>query len=166
MSRREQIKMSEQEVLGFLREQRAVTCATLGPRGWPHLMPLWYVLRETADGGQPRIWSWTYAASQKVRNLERDPRATLQVESGSSYEELRGVMFECDVVVHRELDSVAGLGAEIMLRYSVPPGVEPPAEMPSAAREMIDKQAPKRVGLEFVELRRSTWDHRKLAGVY
>ena len=69
--------MSEQEAAAFLAEERKVTCATVGPRGWPHLMPLWYVLREPhrrgADGGGPRLWAWTYAASQKVRNLERDP---------------------------------------------------------------------------------------------
>ena len=72
-----------------------------GATGWPHLMPLWYVVR---DG---RLWSWTYAKSQKVRNLERDPRATLQVEAGVEYEVLRGVMLERDVTIHRETDDVA-----------------------------------------------------------
>ena len=56
-------------------------------------MPLWYVVRDPASAG-PQLWAWTYAASQKVRNLERDPRATLQVEAGEDYEELRGVMLE------------------------------------------------------------------------
>ncbi|HYM55878.1 MAG TPA: pyridoxamine 5'-phosphate oxidase family protein, partial [Solirubrobacteraceae bacterium] len=88
--------MSEAEVASFLAEERTVTCATAGPRGWPHLMPLWYVLREVppgdGDAPGPRVWAWTYAASQKVRNLERDPRATLQVEAGELYQELRGVM--------------------------------------------------------------------------
>ena len=51
-------------------------CATNGRDGFPHLMPLWYVVR---DG---ELWAWTFAKSQKVRNLERDPRATLQVEAG------------------------------------------------------------------------------------
>ena len=69
-------------------------------------MPLWYVLRDARRRRSPgpRLWAWTYAVSQKVRNLERDPRATLQVEAGEAYEELRGVMLECDVVVHRDLD--------------------------------------------------------------
>jgi hypothetical protein len=31
--------------------------------------------------------------------------------------------------------------------------------------EMVDKQAAKRVALEFSERRRATWDHRKLASV-
>jgi nitroimidazol reductase NimA-like FMN-containing flavoprotein (pyridoxamine 5'-phosphate oxidase superfamily) len=96
MSRRDQIKMGEVEAAAFLAEERTVTCATVGPRGWPHLMPLWYVLRgndevppgdsagEGTDGAGPRLWSWTYAVSQKVRNLERDPRATCRSRPASS----------------------------------------------------------------------------------
>ena len=76
--------MAGEEVAGFLDQQRVVTCATNGRDGWPHLMPLWYVVR---DG---ELWSWTYAKSQKVRNIERDDRVTLQVETGHEYQELRG----------------------------------------------------------------------------
>jgi PPOX class probable F420-dependent enzyme len=152
MSRRDQIRMTDEEVDAFLDEQRTVICATNGRDGWPHLMPLWYVVR---DG---RLWSWTYAKSQKTRNLERDGRATLQVESGTDYEQLRGVMFECEVTLHRDVDDVAALGIEIFARYG--------AELGDELRDMVDKQAPKRVGLEFVERSRVTWDHRKLAGVY
>src|SRR5271168_352094 len=138
MSRREQIRMSEAEVATFLGEERTVTCATAGPRGWPHLMPLWYVLRDPGkDGPSPRVWAWTYGSSQKVRNLQRDPRASLQVEAGESYELLRGVMLECDVVIHRDLDTVAPLGAAILLRNSVPRGVEPPGELPSEANDAL-----------------------------
>jgi len=159
--------MSEGEAASFLAEERTVTCATAGPRGWPHLMPLWYVLRD-APGGEPgpRLWAWTYAVSQKVRNMERDPRATLQVEAGESYELLRGVMLECDVVVHRDPDVVRTLGHEIFARYASPRG-EPPAEdLPAEVGAVVDAQALKRVALEFVELRRATWDHRKLGGTY
>jgi hypothetical protein len=152
MSRRAQIAMDDQEVLAFLRDSRTVICATQGARGWPHLMPLWYVLRE----GQP--WAWTFAKSQKARNLERDPRATLQVEAGEAYAELRGVMLECDVVVHRELELVTALGVEIFTRYGEGP--------PERVREMVERQAPKRVGLQFLERRRASWDHRKLGGAY
>jgi general stress protein 26 len=165
VSRREQIKMSDAEVAAFLEHERVLTCATFGPRGWPHLMPLWYVLREGA-GGTPRLWAWTYASSQKARNLERDPRATLQVEAGESYEELRGVALECDVSVHRDLDTVAALGQEIFRRYAARRGQAPVAELHAEVAEMVARQAGKRVGLEFVERHRATWDHRKLAGVY
>jgi hypothetical protein len=188
VSRREQIKMSEEEAAAFLAEERTVVCATVGPRGWPHLMPLWYVLRD-APRGEPgsaapaaptglsvlpaptgstasQIWAWTYAASQKTRNLERDPRATLQVEAGQQYQELRGVMLECETVIHRDLETVAALGHEIFARYASPPGDPPASELPTEVGEMVDRQALKRVALQFFERRRSTWDHRKLAGVY
>ena len=90
-SRRDAIQLTDDEVLAFLDEQRTLICATNGRDGWPHLMPLWYVVR---DG---ELWAWTFAKSQKVRNLERDPRATVQIETGETYDQLRGVMFECEV---------------------------------------------------------------------
>jgi PPOX class probable F420-dependent enzyme len=153
VSRRDQIRLSDDEVLDLLADQRTVICATNGRDGWPHLMPLWYVVR---DG---RLWSWTYAKSQKVRNLERDPRVTLQVEAGEHYEQLRGVMLECEATIHRETDVVATLGTEIFERYTE-------GELTDEVRTMVAGQAPKRVALEFVERSRATWDHRKLAGVY
>jgi hypothetical protein len=156
--------MSDEEAAAFLAGERVLTCATLGPRGWPHLMPLWYVLRDA--GGETRLWAWTYAASQKTRNIERDPRATLQVEAGESYEELRGVSLECDVTVHRDLDTVAALGLEIFRRYASPRGAEPVEELHEQVAHMVERQAAKRVGLEFIERHRATWDHRKLGGVY
>lgn len=159
--------MSDAEVASFLAEERTVTCATAGPRGWPHLMPLWYVLRTPPAGeAAPRLWSWTYAVSQKVRNLERDPRVTLQVEAGEQYQELRGVMLECEVTIHRDVETVGALGHEIFTRYATPRGEPPVEELPAEVAEMVAKQAAKRVALEFVEVRRASWDHRKLGGVY
>ena len=155
MSRRDQIRMSDAEVLAFLEEERTVVCATNGRRGWPHLMPLWYVLRPTGDEGAPEVWAWTFAKSQKAKNLERDPRATLQIEAGEAYDQLRGVMLECDVTVHRDVDLLRAFGLELYARY---------AEVDDGVREMVDNQAPKRIALQFVERSRATWDHRKLGG--
>jgi hypothetical protein len=167
VSRREQIQMDEEEVASFLSEERTVTCATVGPRGWPHLMPLWYVLRPSPAGeAGPRLWAWTYAASQKVRNLERDPRATLQVETGEQYQELRGVMLECEVVIHREPGTVGALGGEIFARYASPRGEAAGTELAGEVAAMVKAQASKRAGLEFIERRRASWDHRKLGGSY
>jgi len=154
MSRRDEIKMTPEEVLAFLEEERVMVCATNGRDGFPHLMPLWYVLR----GGE--VWAWTFAKSQKVKNLERDARATLQVEAGEQYQQLRGVMLRCDVELVRDTDAVAELGREIFARYT-------PGGLTGDVGAMVDRQAPKRVGMRFVERDRATWDHRKLAaGVY
>lgn len=153
MSRRAQITMTDDEVRAFLEDQRTITCATLGPDGWPHLAPLWYVPRPGA------VWAWTYAKSSKVRNLERDPRATLQVEAGDSYDQLRGVVLRTRVRLHRELDEVTAVGLDVFARYH---GV-----LSAEVETMVRKQAGKRVGLEFVpEGPPVTWDHRKLGGVY
>jgi PPOX class probable F420-dependent enzyme len=152
MSRRSQITMSDDEVAAFLDEQRTVICATNGRGGWPHLMPLWYVVR---DG---ELWSWTYAKAQKVRNLERDDRVTLQVETGDDYDQLRGVMIEARAVLHRETADVAALGTEIFSRYT--------GGRSEDVRDMVAAQAPKRVAIQFVPQGIATWDHRKLGGTY
>ena len=125
--------------------------ATIGPNGRPHLMPLWFV----PDGEELR--GWTFAKSQKAKNLERDPRATLQVETGVEYQELRGAMLECDVDVERDVERVASYGEALVDRYA---GGSP--EM----KEFFRAQAQKRVGLRFVPTRTVTWDHRKLGGTY
>jgi PPOX class probable F420-dependent enzyme len=155
MSRREQIQMDASEVASFLDDQRVVVCATNGRDGWPHLMPLWYLVR---DG---ELWAWTYAKSQKVRNLERDDRVTLQVEAGHAYQELRGVMIRARCRLHRELDTVAGVGRDLAARYG---GKE--AAVGPEANEVFERQASKRVALQFVAESTATWDHAKLGGAY
>jgi PPOX class probable F420-dependent enzyme len=157
VSRRDQIAMSPEEVTSFLDQQRVVICATNGSQGWPHLMPLWYVVR-----GED-LWAWTYAKSQKVRNLERDPRATLQIEAGEQYHELRGVMIEARTTLHRDLELVSEFGAELFERYAGGGGAGGGGP---EFLEVIRAQAAKRVALQFVAQRTATWDHGKLGGTY
>jgi PPOX class probable F420-dependent enzyme len=143
--------MSDDELRAFLAEKKVVTCATIGPNGRPHLMPLWYAAEGTTLRG------WTYAKSQKAKNLERDPRATLQVEDGEQYDELRGVMMECDVAIERDPDKVVNFGMALFQRFGATgPDVE----------NMIRGQAPKRIGMTFTPTRIVSWDHRKLGGTY
>src|SRR4051795_662074 len=152
-SRRDQIRMTDDELRDFLAEQKVVTVATTGPNGRPHLMPLWYVPQ---DGGE--LIGWTFAKSQKAKNLERDARATLQVEAGVEYQDLRGVMFECETELIRDTERVQEFGVALFGRYAPGGG--------DAVVQMVAAQAPKRVVLRFAERRRATWDHRKLGGRY
>jgi PPOX class probable F420-dependent enzyme len=151
-SRRSQIEMSGEEVRAFLDEKMVMQCATNGPRGIPHMVALWFV------GDATELRGWTYAKSQKARNLERDPRATLGLEDGVQYQELRGVMFECDVRMERDSRAVEQFGLELFERYA--------GELNDDIRSMVATQAQKRVALTFVPTRTVTWDHRKLGGVY
>ena len=155
MSRRDQIKLTDAERLDLLESERVVSVASFGPRGWPHVMPLWFVVR---DG---RIWTWTYAKSQKVKNLERDDRATLLVETGVEYSELRGIQIEARAHLHRDLDTVFEFAKELTVRYAE--GID---SVSGDAAEGLKAQAPKRVAIEFEAVRTATWDHRKLGGTY
>jgi hypothetical protein len=161
-SKRDLIKFTPEEFEAFLAQGRTVVCATNGKDGWPHLMPLWYVLRPSGPDGATELWAWTFAKSQKVRNLERDPRATLQIEEGEEYQELRGVMLETEVVLHRDTDDVLGVGLDVFGKYT--PGLD--GDLADEVVAMVRAQAEKRVALQFTERRRTSWDHRKLGGAY
>jgi PPOX class probable F420-dependent enzyme len=154
VSRRAEIQLSPEEQRQLIESERVVVVSTIGPRGWPHSMPLWYVPR---NGD---IWIYTYAKSQKVRNLERDPRATLLVETGHKYFELRGVEIEAEAEIHRDLETVFEFAKELTARYAGG------AQVDEAQVEALRKQAQKRVAIRFAPKRVATWDHRKLGGGY
>jgi PPOX class probable F420-dependent enzyme len=154
MSRRGEIQLSPEEQRELIDSERIVVVSSLGPRGWPHSMPLWYVPR----GGE--IWIYTYAKSQKVKNLERDPRATLLVEAGHEYAELRGVEIEAEAEIHRELETVFELAIDLTSRYA------DGAQVEGDAAEALRSQARKRVAIRFEARRVASWDHRKLGGTY
>jgi PPOX class probable F420-dependent enzyme len=155
VSRRDRIKLSEGELLELLEGERVAVVSSLGPRGWPHSMPMWFVPREG------EVWIWTYAKSQKVRNLERDPRATVLVETGHEYGELRGAMIEAEAEIHRDFETVIGFAEELTLRYA-----EGISSVEGDAKAALEAQAPKRVAIHFKPVRTATWDHRKLGGTY
>jgi len=148
--------MSPAELAAFLASESTMTVATIGPNGRPHLMPVHYYIDPE---GRPT--TWTYAKSQKTRNLERDARATLQVEAGHQYEELRGAMLEANVEIVREAGEVAEMGLHVVARYGGQDSAI--ADIPAKARARVLAQAPKRVGLRFTVTRAVTWDHRKLS---
>ncbi len=154
-SRRDQIKLSEEQQRELVDSERIAVISSLGPRGWPHVMPLWYVPR---DG---EIWIWTYAKSQKVKNLERDPRATLLIETGVEYGELRGVQIEAEAEIIRDLDRIVDYAKEMTVRYSA--GIQ---SVEGDAEAALREQAPKRVAIHFHPKRVASWDHSKLGGIY
>ena len=154
-SRRDQIKLTEDEQRELIERERVAVVSSIGLRGWPHSMPLWYVPR---DG---EIWTWTFAKSQKVKNLERDPRATLLIETGVEYGELRGVQIEAEAELIRDLDRIVDFAKDLTVRYS--DGIE---SVEGDAVAALEAQAPKRVAIHFHPQRLASWDHRKLGGTY
>jgi PPOX class probable F420-dependent enzyme len=154
-SRRDQITLSDEEQAELLDSERVVVVSSIGPRGWPHSMPMWFVVR---DG---ELWVWTYAKSQKVKNLERDPRATLLIETGFEYTELRGIQIEARAELIRDTEAVFEFAKELTVRYAQ--GID---SVEGDAAAALRAQAPKRVAIHFEPVRTATWDHRKLGGTY
>jgi PPOX class probable F420-dependent enzyme len=154
-SRRGAITLTAEEQSELIDSERIVVVSSQGPRGWPHVMPLWYVPREG------EIWIWTYRKSQKVKNLERDPRATLLIETGVEYGELRGIQIEAEAELIRETDRIVDFAKDLTIRYGE--GIE---SVEGDAAAALQAQAPKRVAIHFHPRRVASWDHRKLGGTY
>lgn len=146
--------MSGEEITAFLAEGKVANFATMGPNGRPHLIAMWYF---PSGGG---IATWTYRSSQKAANLRRLGQATVLIEAGESYDQLRGVSMECDVELVEDGEKVALMGAELMRRYN------PSEQAATAATQFVRLQAPKRVGLVCTPTKIVSWDHRKLGGTY
>jgi PPOX class probable F420-dependent enzyme len=149
---RDDIRMSDLEVREYLARGNTMILVTNGPRGFPHAMPMFYGLDE--DG---TVRFSTYARSQKVRNIERDPRVTLLVESGSAYSELRGVMLEGRAELVKDLDATVAT----MIEATRGTGNQLPdvASIPQAVKE---KMAGRRVLVRVRPERVVSWDHGKL----
>ena len=151
--RRDQIRMTEEEMWAFIEERKSLQVATLNRDRTPHLTTLWFAI---VDGA---LVFETFTKSQKVKNLQRDPRIAVLLEDGTEYAELRGVSINAKAEVHSDPDKVHGLAKQVMIRNN--PDV--PAEaMDQAAKQLAAKRSAIVVRLEKVV----TWDHRKLGGSY
>ncbi|HWM73893.1 MAG TPA: pyridoxamine 5'-phosphate oxidase family protein [Nocardioides sp.] len=150
---RDAVKLSDQEVDDLLAENLKVQVASLGPDGAPHLSTLFYIVRDH------RIVFWTYGRSQKIKNLERDPRVSALVEDGMDYFELRGVSITGRAEIVRDHDAIYSIGAEVATRMVAAESFEALGDF---GRETVEKQAKKRVGVIVHPDKVATWDHRKM----
>lgn len=142
------VEMAAAEVTAMLTRCRKLQLATINPDGTPHLVTMFYVLR---DG---QLAFWTYRAAQKARNLARDPRVSCLVEDGEDYFELRGVQVRG---VARRIDepaAVAQIGQLIAARLT---GV--PAD---TVADYVRQAAAKRVAFVVEPSRVTSWDHRRM----
>ena len=153
MKQRDRVAMTEQEVADMLAGSRKVQVATINPDGTPHLVTMYYAM---LDG---RITFWTYRASQKARNLARDPRLTCLVESGNEYFDLRGVQVQGVARCIEEPDAVRDIGLLIAAGMGGLAGLGPGSD---AQEQYVAHAARKRVGYIVEPQRISAWDHSKL----
>ncbi|MBM7515155.1 pyridoxamine 5'-phosphate oxidase family protein [Nocardioides nitrophenolicus] len=152
-SGRDRVKLSEDEVQALLGENLKVQVAANGRDGFPHLTTLFYVVR---DG---RIAFWTYGRSQKILNLDRDPRVTALVEDGTDYFELRGVSIEGRAEIVRDPATILEIGSAVATRMV---GADSFESLGEIGMQAVQKQATKRVGVIIHPERVASWDHRKM----
>jgi nitroimidazol reductase NimA-like FMN-containing flavoprotein (pyridoxamine 5'-phosphate oxidase superfamily) len=154
-SRREQIRMTPDEITAYLAGQRRIIVVSNGPHGLPHPVPMNYGLDE-----EGRILVTSFRNSQKVRNLERDPRAALLVESGETYAELRSVIVYADAGIITDPADIAAAMRRINADAALAGSID--AAMDGQVRASLAK----RVAVRFTAFRTVSWDHAKLGGVY
>ncbi len=158
MSRRGLIQMSDDEVRAYVHASKTIILTSNGPGGYPHPMPMWFGI--DADG---TIRMTTFRASQKVKNLKRDPRVSLLVESGKEYSELMGVVFYGEAELIDDIDEVTKTLISASTRGQTAP-LTPEAREGMA--KVMQKTAAKRVCILLKPERVVSWDHRKLGGTY
>ncbi len=152
-SRRSEISMTEEEQTRFLDEGWTLQVATNGPGGFPHLVPMWYVV---IDGA---IHFTTFGKSQKILNLERDAHITAMLETGKAYEELRGLVIHGTAELDRDVQTTASVMSVVGNKYR---GLPIPTETPVAALPAASKRVTVRIRPERIY----SWDHTKLGGRY
>jgi PPOX class probable F420-dependent enzyme len=157
VSRRDQIRMTDAELREFLAKSQTIIITSINADGTPHPMPMWYGVEP--DGS---IVMTTFTKSQKIRNIERDPRVTLLVEDGTVYSELRGVVIYGKADLIRDTDQVV----EILARVSTKSLDNPDDATRDNIRKAVRGTAPKRTGIRIRPDKIVSWDHGKLGGVY
>jgi PPOX class probable F420-dependent enzyme len=157
MSRRDQIRMTEAELRDFLAKSQTIIITSINRDGTPHPMPMWYGVEP--DGS---IVMTTFTKSQKIRNLERDPRVTLLVEDGTAYAELRGAVIYGKAELIRDPDRIVEILTCVSNKARDNPGEASHDPIGRAVRGTV----PKRTGIRVHPDEVVSWDHRKLGGVY
>jgi PPOX class probable F420-dependent enzyme len=158
VSRRDQISMTDEEQKRFLASAQTIIINSIGPGGFPHPMPMWFAVED--DGA---VVMTTFTKSQKILNLERDPRASLLVEDGTAYNELRGVVIYGKAELVRDKERVLDILARVSSKSATGAGNAP---NPEQLRGALMATVPKRTGIRIRPERIVSWDHRKLGGVY
>ena len=156
-SRREIIQLTDDEIRDYLTAQKTLIIVSNGHDGYPHPMPMWFY---ADDAGC--LHCTTFSKAQKVMNFQRDAKATLLVESGEDYAQLKSVLIYARAEVIDDVDAVI----DALVNITTKGRDDVPAEELAKLRAGVAKTAEKRVLLKFTPQRYVTWDHAKLSGKY
>jgi nitroimidazol reductase NimA-like FMN-containing flavoprotein (pyridoxamine 5'-phosphate oxidase superfamily) len=155
-SKRSKIEMSDAEIKEYLVNNKTMTIVSNGFNGYPHPMPMWFYVD---DAGY--LYCTTFRKSQKVANFLRSPKASLLIESGTEYAELKSVLIYAEAEIIDDLDVVLDTMVKITTK-----GLNLNTDELSTAADGVRATAPKRIVIRFSPVKTITWDHSKLGGVY
>jgi PPOX class probable F420-dependent enzyme len=151
--------MTPEEQQAFLAQGHTLIVTTIGKGGWPHVAPMWYFL----DDGRVAFRSFT--KSQKIVNLARNPKITVLLEEGATYEELRGIMIKGTARLIDDPDAVLAMYGQLSRRYAFA-GTEPVPLEGAALEAAFGRFAAKNTGVIVEPESVISWDHPKLSGAY
>src|SRR4051794_5627087 len=149
VNQRALITMTPAEIDAFLQERNTATMCSINADGSIHAVAMWYGF---LDG---QVAFETKAKSQKVQNLRRNPNLTVAIETGTEYNELRGVSLVGTASFVENYDDMVPLGISVFERYQGP--------FTEEMRPFVDVMLRKRVVVKLDVKRTISWDHRKLA---
>ncbi|MDT3445565.1 MULTISPECIES: pyridoxamine 5'-phosphate oxidase family protein [unclassified Pseudofrankia] len=147
-NRRSQVEMTAEEISAYVATRRTATLVSLGPAGHPHAVAMWFAV---LDGV---LWFETKAKAQKALNIRRDPRVTVLMEDGLTYDTLRGVSMEGRAEIVDDPEALWAVGVNVWERYNGPYSDE--------AKPLVEFMLHKRIAVRFDVQRTRSWDHRKL----
>ncbi|CAB4550714.1 unannotated protein [freshwater metagenome] len=146
--------MTDSEIAAYLEEQTILNIASIGPTGHPHMVAMWYVVMDE------KVTFWTFGKSQKIVNLRRDKKITGLVESGDTYDQLKGLELVGSATIVEDYDTVLAIGKAVGLKYNGDGAIS------DAALPFLEAQAKKRLGIQINVEQIVSWDHTKIGGGY
>lgn len=147
-NQRSQVEMTPEEISAYLPTRRTATLITIGPTGHPHAVAMWFAIIDDV------LWFETKTKAQKAVNIRRDPRVTVLIEDGLTYDTLRGVSLEGRAEIVDDPEALWAVGVNMWQRYHGPYSEE--------VKPMVESMLHKRVAVRVDVDRTRSWDHRKL----
>ena len=153
MNRRKLIELTPEERKAYLAVAKTMTLCTHGPHGYPHAVAMWFAVDDDEN-----VWMTTFRKAQKTLNIRRNPKVALEVESGTTYETLKGVLIRGDAELFDDVELCVQTLKRIHEKMS--------GSFPEGVDDAMRAQARKRVAIKVTPKRVASWDHSKLGGTY
>ena len=137
-------KMTRDEVHAFLDSRPGwIALTTVSKSGHPHTVPIGYFRKGD------EVFIGCRAGTQKLKNIERNPKVSVMLETGSSMQDIKGVCIQgtADIV----MDTAEQLP---LLRHSMALRGTPEDQLPTEARP----------GAAYIRIRPEkviSWDYAK-----